>query len=252
MKTALWDYTALVDAYVKRPDYAKEAVDELLAQIRIRPGASVCDVGAGLGHLTKWFARYSFLIIAVEPSARMRNKGKEILGALSNVRWVEGVAEQTGQPASTFDLVTFGSSFNVTNRQVALRETARILKPEGWFACLWNYRDLTDSLQMKIEKWIQSCLPDYCYGVRREDQSKLIEKSGLFEPVRRLEHRVLHIQTVEDCLLAWRSHATLIRQAGSKAEEIFEGISKILNQTGKEAIQIPYVTRIWFAKMRNR
>ena len=46
------------------------------------------------------------------------------------------VRENTGQSSGRFGLVTFGSSFNVCDREKALEETARILKPGGWFACV--------------------------------------------------------------------------------------------------------------------
>ena len=42
----------------------------------------------------------------------------------ANVKWHEGTGENTGQNDTDFDMVTFGSSFNVCDRQLALVETA--------------------------------------------------------------------------------------------------------------------------------
>ena len=53
-----------------------------------------------------------------------------------NIEWFEGTGENTGRENSKFDIVTFGSSFNVCDGQLALTETLRILKPSGWFACI--------------------------------------------------------------------------------------------------------------------
>ena len=50
-------------------------------------------------------------------------------------------------PSSKFHAAFFGSSFNVLNQEETLKEVARILTPDGWFACLWNHRDLDDPLQ---------------------------------------------------------------------------------------------------------
>ena len=51
MKTD-WDYTALADAYLKRPDYADAAIDAMLSLAGVRKGSKICDVGAGVAHLT--------------------------------------------------------------------------------------------------------------------------------------------------------------------------------------------------------
>ena len=51
MKTE-WDYTALADAYLKRPDYAQSAIDKMLKNAGVKQGDTVCDVGAGAAHLT--------------------------------------------------------------------------------------------------------------------------------------------------------------------------------------------------------
>lgn len=51
MKTE-WDYTNLADAYLKRPDYAQEAIDKMLFIANVHDGDAVCDVGAGVAHLT--------------------------------------------------------------------------------------------------------------------------------------------------------------------------------------------------------
>lgn len=56
-------------------------------------------------------------------------------------------------------MVTFGNSFNVCNRKEALKETARILKPKGWFAYMWNHRDLNYLTQASIENFIKNKIP---------------------------------------------------------------------------------------------
>lgn len=243
-----WDYTSLADAYVKRPDYAGPAIEEMLAKAGIRPGDRVCDVGAGAGHLTIELAMRGLTVAAVEPNAAMRANGRQRTAGFPQVAWHEGTGEHTGLSAADFDLVTFGSSFNVTDRPSALQETARILKPRGWFACLWNHRDLDDPTQQAIEQAIRSRIPNYDYGSRREDQTPVIEVSGLFGPVHRIERRVVHEQGVDDCLEAWRSHATLHRQAGERFGEVIEGIREVLAATHRPAIRVPYTTRVWMAQ----
>jgi len=250
MKTE-WDYTSLADAYLKRPDYSDEALDEMLRKASLSRGAVACDVGAGVAHLTIKLAERGIQVVAVEPNDAMRANGVNRTKRFAKVRWVEGTGESTGLPDSSFDIVTFGSSFNVTDRQAALHESARILKPKGWFACMWNHRDLKDPIQSAIESIITAQVSEYSYGTRREDQTEVILASGLTTNVEKIEGRVFHRQSMQDCVEAWRSHATLHRQAGGKFPEIIRQIEEFLADQGKTEISIPYSTRIWLAQMNS-
>lgn len=244
-----WDYTGLAEAYLKRPDYSEEALESLFQAIRLSDGAEVCDMGAGTGHLTIPLAKRGFQVTAVEPNPTMRENGIRRTLTFPNVLWREGTGEKTGLRANHFGLVIYGSSFNVTDRAQALKESARILKAGGHFACLWNQRDLLDPLQSKIERAIHSVLKNYDYGVRRQDQTAVIDASGFFRSVQTLQAKVVHRQTLENCLQAWRSHATLHRQAGDRFEEVIQRIEDVLRAHGSSVFLIPYLTRIWFARL---
>ena len=244
-----WDYTNLADAYLQRPDYAPAAIGALLKIAGVNEGVAVCDVGAGVAHLTLMLADAGLDVTAVEPNDAMRENGKKRTEDFKNVKWFEGTGEETGQNDKQFDLVTFGSSFNVCDRQAALRETARILTPGGWFACMWNHRRLDDPIQSKIESIIKSKVDAYSYGTRREDQSEAIDQSGLFDPFVTLSGKVMHQQSVVDCVEAWRSHATLQRQAGDAFGSVVGEIEEYLSALGVDHIEIPYTTNIWIAKL---
>ena len=249
MKTE-WDYTQLADAYLKRPDYAKSAIDSMLKIAGVKKGDWACDIGAGAAHLTLKLAEFGLQICAVEPNDEMRNNGIKRTSQCSNVQWFEGVGEHTGMEAKKFDLVTFGSSFNVCDRQEALLETKRILKDKGWFACMWNHRDLQDPLQNQIETILKEQIKDYDYGTRREDQRDVIDDSGLFDSVIYLEGSVLHKVVAEDFIEGWKSHGTVHRQSKDKFDFINKEIRKAVEAKGEKEIFIPYTTRIWLAQVK--
>jgi ubiquinone/menaquinone biosynthesis C-methylase UbiE len=243
-----WDYTKLAATYTQRPPYAALAVDRIVeASGQSRP--KVADIGAGNAHLTVELLARGCVVDAVEPNDAMRSIGIERTEG-GEVTWHVGVGEDTGLPARSYDLVTFGSSFAVTDRPVALRETARILHRPGWFACLWNHRDLDDPLQRDIEALIRRRIPDYGYGLRREDQAPVIEESGLFEPPVVIREPILHRVNVEDWLAAWRSHGILERQAGAEFDSILTDIDRHVHALGVDEIDVPYVTVGWLAAVR--
>jgi len=249
MKTE-WDYTDLAKAYLKRATYSSDAIDRLFELGNISPDSQACDVGAGVAHLTKELLKRQLKVIAVEPNDEMRKYGKLETQDEPKVSWFEGTGENTGQADNYFDLVTFGSSFNVTDRLVTLQETKRILKDKGWFACMWNHRDLNDPFQSKIEDVIKSHIDGYNYGTRREDQTDIINQSGLFEEVHYIEGNIDHMQSKEDLVEAWRSHATLERQAGDKFPQIIDAIQALVDAYPEDKIKVPYTTRMWCAQLK--
>lgn len=249
MKTE-WDYTDLAEAYLKRPDYAQSAVDKMFQTADVKKGDEACDVGAGAAHLTLRLAEYGLNVCAVEPNDAMRANGIKRTAQYKNVEWFEGIGEHTGMEDHKFDLVTFGSSFNVCDRQEALKETRRILKADGWFACMWNHRDLSDSLQKEIETILKAQIPDYSYGTRREDQTDVICQSGLFKEVVYVEGTVLHEILAEDFIEGWKSHGTVQRQSRERFDFINSEIRKAVEAKKEEYIKVPYTTRIWMAQVK--
>ncbi len=249
MKTE-WDYTDLADAYLKRPDYAQDAIDKMLETARAGRGNTVCDVGAGAAHLTMKLAEAGLTVYAVEPNDAMRANGIKRTTCYENVLWFEGVGENTGMESSQFDLVTFGSSFNVCDRMKALAESKRILKAHGWFACMWNHRDLKDSLQAEIEGIFKKEVESYDYGTRRQNQTDIIRESGLFGDVVYIEENVIHEILAEDFIEGWKSHGTLQRQSEDKFELINRQIRELIESKGQKYIKVPYTTRIWMAQAR--
>jgi len=249
MKTE-WDYTELAKAYLKRPNYSGVAIDAMIKTADMKKGTAVCDVGAGVAHLSLELASRSFNVKAVEPNNAMRAFGKERTKHLTNIDWEEGIGEATKQKPAFFEMVTFGSSFNVCDPKPTLLETARILKPNGWFACMYNNRYLRDPIQLGIENIIKEALPEYKYGFRRENHTQIIEESELFGPVVQISSSIIHKQKITACVEAWRSHATLARQAASKFDLIIAAIKEYLEGLGKDEIEVPYQTNIWLAQLK--
>lgn len=250
MKTE-WDYTALAEAYLKRPDYANDVLAAIFRIGEMKPGEKVADLGAGEAHLTLPLLAQGFEVSAVEPNDAMRALGQKRTNGSTHVHWSEGTGEHSGLPGGVYDLVTFGSSFNVCDRPLALKETCRLLKPRKHFACLWNHRDVTDPIQQRIEDIIKAAIPSYAYGTRREDQTEIIAASGLFEDITPVTGTITWKQDIRDTVRAWESHGTLHRQAGDKFTAIIAQIKAYLESLGVQEIDIPYTTRAWVARRKD-
>ena len=244
MKTD-WDYTERAHTYDQRADYSSDAVKTLLHSLDCSPNDLVADIGAGTGKLTKLLLDFGLQVIAVEPNDNMRSYGIKNTKGL-NVTWREGIGEDTGLDDHSVQSVFFGSSFNVVDQSKTLIEASRILKSGGWFSCMWNHRDTSDTLQSRIESIIHENIPNYNYGSRRQDPSSIIESSGLFGTTACIERRFLVNMSSKTIVEAWKSHDTLYRQSEGKFDKIIEQISQVLT---KDSYSVPYFSRIWYAQL---
>lgn len=245
-----WDYTEHASHYDKRADYSNDAIEQLLTAMKCTVEKPVAEIGAGTGKLTKELLKHGLTVRSVEPNDAMREIGiKNTRG--KSVTWSIGTGEATGLASGSAYAVLFGSSFNVVDQRATLAEVKRVLVPQGWFACMWNHRNLNDPIQQKIEAIIQSFIPSYSYGSRREDPTAVINSSGYFSPTKSIAGDFVWEMPKSDIIVAWKSHATLRRQAGSDAvfDKIVDEISKYLAPMS-ETINVPYTTRIYFAQLR--
>jgi ubiquinone/menaquinone biosynthesis C-methylase UbiE len=244
-----WDYTEHASHYDKRADYSYEAIKQLLDATGSDPSKPVGEVGAGTGKLTKELLKHGLTVCSVEPNDAMRAIGIQNTKGKS-VTWSVGTGESTGLPSKHFHAIFFGSSFNVVDQKATLAEVRRVLLPHGWFGCMWNHRNLDDPIQQKIESLIKASIPGYSYGLRREDPTEVIEESGFYSPVKSIEGTFHWDMSRNDIIVAWKSHATLRRQAGSDVvfDRIIADISRYL-ATLPETIKVPYTTRIYYAQL---
>ncbi|KUJ74563.1 ubiquinone biosynthesis methyltransferase UbiE [Thiomicrospira sp. XS5] len=104
----------------------------------IRPGQAVLDLAGGTGDLTKAFAKRvgkTGRVVLADINESMVRVGRDRLtndGIIGNVDYTITNAEALTYPDNTFDLVTISFGLrNVTNKDKALAEICRVLKPGG-------------------------------------------------------------------------------------------------------------------------
>jgi len=114
-----------------RPGWPEEVLDPL----PIADGATVLDVGAGTGKLTRVLARRYARVIALEPLDELRAILAE---RVPQAEPLPGVAEAIPLGDEEVDAVFAAQSFHWFANDVALAEIARVLRPGGVFARLWN------------------------------------------------------------------------------------------------------------------
>jgi ubiquinone/menaquinone biosynthesis C-methylase UbiE len=145
----------VADLYQRaRPGYPAEAIEWLLG-----PGPlAVLDLGAGTGKLTAALLAAGHRVTALEPLEEMR----AVLAAnLPEATAIGGRAEELPCPDEGFDAVVAGSAFHWFDREPALVEVARVLRPPGIFGLLGNRYDTSVDWQRRLRKLGNRTAPIY-------------------------------------------------------------------------------------------
>jgi SAM-dependent methyltransferase len=181
-EAAAQGFARSADAYQRgRPGYPDAAIRYLIAGLP--PRALVLDLAAGTGKLTRPLLEAGLRVIAVEPVAEMR----AALPATARPRG--GTAEAIPLKDASVDGVTVGQAFHWFDGDAALAEIARVLRPGGPLALVWNRRLDDDPVNGAIEDLVgpyRGDVPAHRTGAWREAFSRTADFGPLDE--RTFEH----------------------------------------------------------------
>ncbi len=118
---------------------------QMIDRLNPSPGMTLLDMAGGTGDISSRFLKRigkkaSGKAIICDLSEGMVRTGRERLwdsGILSGIDWIVGDAENIPLNNSSVDAYTIAFGIrNVTNKEKALEEAARVIKPGGRFLCL--------------------------------------------------------------------------------------------------------------------
>lgn len=101
----------------------------------VSPAATVLDLGAGTGKLTRVLLPRFERVVAVEPAEGMRRLLEHLQ---PQAETFAGTAEAIPLPDDSVDAVFVGQAFHTFDDQRAIPETARVLRRDSPLILLWN------------------------------------------------------------------------------------------------------------------
>jgi SAM-dependent methyltransferase len=205
----------------------------------------VLDLAAGTGKLTRQLLETGADVVAVEPIDEMR---AQLEAAVPEARALPGRAEEIPLRDGSVDAVTVAQAFHWFDRQRALAEIHRVLRPGSALALVWNGRDLDDPLQAGVDALIRPFRKRAAleHGL---DPRADIERSGLFAPVE--ERRFRHEQRLALDRVLDRVASTSVIAALAPAEraELLDRVRELL-AVMPEPVVLEYVTEVYVADRR--
>jgi SAM-dependent methyltransferase len=227
-----------------RPGYPQVAVDTLCAACGIGPGRRVLDLAAGTGKLTRELVARGADVIAVEPTAGMRD---QLVAAGLAIHIRTGTAEQIPVADGGVDVVTVGQAFHWFDAPRALAEIRRTLAPGGAIGLVWNVMDRSvgwvDRLQTRIHRH-RGLSPWY---TGHEWRSAFTGGCG-FTPLEHRafrNHQLVDVEGVVERVASVSFIATLPEQ---ERAEVLADVRQLATEAfpGGDAA-IPYVTDVFWA-----
>ena len=235
-------YTAFAEvagAYERgRPGYPEEAVRWLAGN----EPHDVVDLGAGTGKLTRTLVALGHRVTAIEPLPEMLDL---LPVAAPGAAAILGNAEVIPLPDDFADVVTSAQAFHWFDHALALPEIARILRPSGCLALVWNTRDEREPWVERLSELIGS------EGTSAMDVDEPIAASGLFGPVERAKYHIEQVLDRETLLELVLSRSYCARLLPAERTPIMEAVGRLYDEVaGADGVRLPYVTECFRTERR--
>lgn len=226
-----------------RPRYPEEAVRWVLDGLP--SPARVVDLGAGTGILTRAVLALGHEVVPVEPDPGMRAQLDRVTpGTTARA----GSAESMPLPDGAADAVLVGQAYHWFDRETAHAEIARVLRPGGTFAPIWNTRD--DSVAWVAELGRIADLRDHAGDL----VEKVTDFGPAFGPVELAEFT--HRTTLTPAEVVGMLHTRSYWLTASPEEqeridrELWELFDAHPDLAGRETVDLPYRTLVFRARRR--
>jgi SAM-dependent methyltransferase len=233
-----------------RPEVPPEALESLRQAVPSEAGATVAELGAGTGKLTRRLATGPRRYIALEPVPAMRAR---LRAQAPDASVVAGVAERLPFRSHSLDGVVVAQAFHWFRAAEAIPEMHRVLRPRGVVALMWNVRDETVG-------WVQGItqiLDEYDAGsprYRTRQWETDWKASGLFDPLDRREFSFVHRLDRPAVRARFASVSFIAALPAARRAEALDRIEALLDAdpatTGRAEVDLPYRCELYLSHPR--
>lgn len=220
-----------------RPDYPAAAVVWAIGERPVR----VADLGAGTGILSRRLHQLGHDVVAVEPDDLMRAR---LAAACPTITALAGTAEAIPLPDQSVDVVVAGQAYHWFDAPRAHIDIARVLRPSGVFAALWNDADAGTPWTVRYGEIIDGSTP----------RARPVSDFGpRFGPVQTatFPHEVW--MTPEDLVALATTRSPYLVATPHGQRNIVDAVRRLTTEpelAGRSRFPMPHLTRVHRATLR--
>lgn len=239
-------FGSVADAYDSaRPDYPEGAANWLVegppsaARRRDPEPRMVLELGAGTGRLTEHLTAHR--LVATDPSHEMLLKLRD---RLPRARVLSAAAEQIPMPSRAFDVVVAAQAFHWFDHATAMPEIARVLRPDGHLALVWNIPDESTPWVRKLQRIVPR-------PVSHDEDTVALMETPYFGHVEEQTFRSWRTVTRESLLQLVQSRSPYAVADEETKEQMLADVGALYDDydRGTAGLQMPYVTRCYRARV---
>jgi SAM-dependent methyltransferase len=239
-------FATVAEAYDRaRPSYPPEAAAWLVGSHR----SAVVELGAGTGKLTELLVAAGHDVIATDPLPEMLG---HLRSRVPGARAAVATAERIPVSSHTADVVVCAQSFHWFDHAAALPEIARVLRPGGVLALVWNARDEGIPWARKLGALLDQ--GGRGTGANRPDLAAPLAESQDFGPVTQQEFRFWQSLRRDELfdLVRSRSYVALLDETARAG--LLARVGALYDDYGRgpDGMQLPYLTRCYRAVVHHR
>ena len=276
-------FGAAVDVYDRtRPGYATDAVAWCLAPVAgtvpsepsvpsessmpsehaavsaaaTRPAGAllrVADVGAGTGKLTAAVRALGHQVVAIEPDRDMLARLRTAFAADDDVEALVGSVEDLPLADGGVDAVVVGQAWHWFDEARAAAEIARVLRPGGVVAAIWNSRD-------EDVDWVRAWSQVVEEGAHPTGRKLVAHQGGpafgdAFERREDATFRHLQVLRPDDVVALAASRSYTITLPEDRRTALLADVQRLVathpDLAGRDRITMPYVVECHRARLRD-
>jgi SAM-dependent methyltransferase len=223
-----------------RPSYPGDAVDWMIPA----GTKTAVDLGAGTGKFTQLLVARGLEVTAVDPSEGML---AQLRASVPGVATAEGTAEMLPLPDDFADLVTAAQAWHWVDGERGFPEVARVLKPGGSLALVWNFRDNRDG-------WMKR------FGEIISDRDEGLEVDGVrraHPQFEEFEYEVFswsQTLTREGLIDLVKSRSIYLVASPDEQQSVLDKVGELLDShpelAGRTTYELPYRTHSFRARVK--
>ena len=211
-----------------RPEWPEGLLDRVVSDLELGPDATVLDLGAGTGKLTRALVPRFARVVAVEPDDAMRGVLEEVVpGAEALAGRGDAIPLADGE----VDAVFSAEAFHWFASDESVAEIVRVLRPRGALVILWNigieYDDMGEEAEALIEAAFDRGGVPGIGRVLSGEWRRPVKKAG-FEPLQEAEVERDVVNTRDEWIANMLSVSSIAHQPAEERATFAERLRELI------------------------